>query len=96
MVKLEQELSTPNSDVVETNYIRRATWQNKIKPQIDQLFEQHLQQHGAFLTEQIQAANAQAMAQMGGQQQSGAATQEEVQSDQFATPDEGIQQGGPM
>jgi hypothetical protein len=68
----------------------------KQQPQIDQLYDQHLQQHGAFLTEQIQAANAQAMAQMGGQKQSGAATQEEVQSDQFATPDEGIQQGGPM
>ena len=59
------------------------------------MYQQHLQQHGAFLTEQIQAANAQAMAQMGGQQQGGA-IQEEVQSDQFATPDEGIQQGGPM
>ena len=68
----------------------------KQQPQIDQMYEQHLQQHGAFLTEQIQAANAQAMAaQMGGQQQGGA-IQEEVQDDQFATPDEGIQQGGPM
>ena len=68
----------------------------KQQPQIDQMYEQHLQQHGAFLTEQIQAANAQAMAaQMGGQQQGGS-TQEEGQSDQFASPDEGIQQGGPM
>jgi len=59
------------------------------------MYEQHLQQHGAFLTEQIQAANAQAMAaQMGGQQ--GGAIQEEVQVDQFANPDEGIQQGGPI
>jgi hypothetical protein len=68
----------------------------KQQPQIEQMYEQHLQQHGAFLTEELQAAQAQAMAaQMGGQQQGGA-IQQEVQNDQFATPDEGIQQGGPM
>ena len=58
-------------------------------PQIDQIYELHLQQHGAFLTEQIRAA--QQAAQMGAE-----GTQEKVQDDQFATPDEGIQQGGPM
>jgi hypothetical protein len=62
----------------------------KQNPVIDQIYEQHLQQHGAFLTEQIQAA--QQAAQMGGQQQGGG-IQQEVQDDQFATPDEGIQQG---
>ena len=65
----------------------------KQQPQIDQLYEQHLQQHGAFLTEEIQAAQQQAIAaQMAGQQ--GQAIQKEVQNDQFASPDEGIQQGG--
>ena len=63
------------------------------QPEIDQLYEQHLQQHGAFLTEEIQAAQQQAMvSQMAGQQ--GEAMQKEVQNDQFASPDEGIQQGG--
>ena len=57
----------------------------KQNPIIDQLFEQHLQQHGAFLTEQIQAAMQ--AAQMGGQEQE-KGIQQEVQNDQS------VQQGG--
>ena len=56
----------------------------KQKPEMDLIFEQHLQQHGAFLTEQIRAAT---IAQMGGQQQGGS-IQQEVQNDQT------VNQGG--
>ena len=56
----------------------------KEKPEMDLVFEQHLQQHGAFLTEQIRAAT---IAQMGGQQQGGS-IQQEVQNDQT------VNQGG--
>ena len=53
-------------------------------PITDQIYDQHLQQHGAFLTEQIRAAQ---IAQMGGQQQGGAIQQE-------AENDQTVQQGG--
>jgi hypothetical protein len=57
----------------------------KQNPIIDQIYDQHLQQHGMFLTEQIRAA--QQAAQMGGQQQGGAIQQE-------AENDQTVQQGG--